>query len=46
MSCSGDLELCREIYFLVYMGVLVAASPADMSKETPEGQLGVAGEMW
>lgn len=44
MSCSGDLELCREIYFLVYMGVLVAASPADMSKETPEGQLGVAGE--
>lgn len=40
MSCSGDRELCRETYFLVYMGVLVAAFPADMSKEPPEGQLG------
>lgn len=42
MSCSSDREFCRETYFLVYVGVLEAASPADMSKETPEGQLGVA----
>jgi len=29
--------------FLVYVDMLVAASPAETSKETPEGQLTVAG---
>lgn len=45
MSCSGEWKVCRQTYFLVYTGVLVAASPAETSKETPEGQVVVAAEM-
>lgn len=39
MSCSGEWKVCRQTYFLVYTGVLVAASLAETSKETPEGQI-------
>lgn len=44
MSCSGEWKVCRQTHFLVYTGVLVAASLAETTKETPEGQVVVAGE--
>lgn len=45
MQCSGEWKVCRQTYFLVYMGMLIAASLAETSKETPEGHIVVAGEM-